>query len=67
MTRHFSHKIEIFFKEIIIDGPLRKTKYYAIGISFKKGVARLLIRSYGFLMHQILNMKLPILSLLRKK
>lgn len=36
MTRHFSYKIEIFFREIIIDGPLRKTKCYVIGIKFQE-------------------------------
>ena len=30
MARHFHYKVEIFFKEIILDGPLGKTKYYVI-------------------------------------
>ena len=35
MARHFQYKVEIFFKEIILDGPLGKTKYYAIRIEFQ--------------------------------
>ena len=30
---HF--KVKVFFKEIILDGPLAKTKYYAMGIEFQ--------------------------------
>ena len=36
MARHFQYKVEVFFKEIILDGPLGKTKYYAIRIEFQK-------------------------------
>ena len=36
MSRHFQYKIEVFFKEIILDGPLGKTKYYAIRIEFQE-------------------------------
>ena len=36
-------------------------------LKFKKWVAHMSIRLYGFLMHQILKMKLLILSLLRKQ
>ena len=36
MARHFQHKVEVFFEEIILDGPLGKTKYYAIRIEFKE-------------------------------
>ena len=32
VARHFQYKAEIFFKDIIIDGPLGKTKYYALRI-----------------------------------
>ena len=63
----FWYKVKVFFKEIIIDYPLGKTKYYAILTEFQERVAHKLIRSYGFLMHQILKMKLPILCLLRKQ
>ena len=27
MARHFPYKVEVFFKEIVLDGPLGKTKY----------------------------------------
>ena len=36
VARHFQHKVEVFFKEIILDGPLGKTKYYAIRIEFQE-------------------------------
>ena len=36
MARHFQFKVKIFFKEIILDGPLGKTKYYAISIEFQE-------------------------------
>ena len=36
VARHFQYKVEVFFKEIIIDGPLDITKYYAIRIEFQE-------------------------------
>ena len=36
VARHFQYKVEVFFKQIIIDGPLLKTKYYAICIEFQE-------------------------------
>ena len=36
MARHFQHKGEVFFKEIIRNGPLGKTKYYAIHNKFQE-------------------------------
>ena len=36
MARHFQCKVEVFFKETILDGPLGKTKYYAIRIEFQE-------------------------------
>ena len=36
VARHFQYKVEVFFKEIILDGPLGKTKY-AIHIQFEEG------------------------------
>ena len=36
MARHFQYKAEVFFKEIILGGPLGKTKYYAIRIEFQE-------------------------------
>ena len=35
VTRYFWYKVEIFFKGTIVDGPLRKTKYYDISIKFQ--------------------------------
>ena len=36
VARHIQYKVEVFFKDIILDGPLGKTKYYAIRIEFKE-------------------------------
>ena len=36
VARHFQYKVEVFFKEIILDGPYGKTKYYAIRIEFQE-------------------------------
>ena len=36
MARHFQYKAEVFFREIILVGPLGKTKYYAIRIEFQE-------------------------------
>ena len=38
VTGHFQYKVEVFLIEIILDGPLWKTKYYAIRIEFHKTV-----------------------------
>ena len=35
VARHFQYRVEVFFEEILIDGPLVKTKYYAIRAEFK--------------------------------
>ena len=35
LARHFQYRVEVFFKEIIIDGPLGKVKYYAIRVEFQ--------------------------------
>ena len=35
VARHFQYRVEVFFKEIIIDDPLGKTKYYAIHVEFQ--------------------------------
>ena len=67
VARHFQYRVEVLFKEIILDGPLGKTKYYLYALNFKKGVAHTFIRSYGFLTDQILKLKLPTLSLLTKQ
>ena len=35
VIRHFKYKVELFFKTIILDGPLAKTNYYAIRLEFQ--------------------------------
>ena len=35
MAKHFQFRDEMFFKEIISDGPLGKTKYYVIRVEFQ--------------------------------
>ena len=35
VVRHFQYQVEVFFKEIAVDGPLGKTKYYAIRVEFQ--------------------------------
>ena len=34
VARHFQYWVEIFFKEIAVDGSLKKTKYCAIRVVF---------------------------------
>ena len=36
VARDFQYKVEVFCKEIIFDGPLGKTKYYAIHIDYQE-------------------------------
>ena len=35
LARHFQFRVEMFFKEIILDGALVKTKYYVIRVEFQ--------------------------------
>ena len=35
VARHCQYRVEIFFKEIVIDGSLWKTKYYAVRVEFQ--------------------------------
>ena len=35
LARHFQFRVEVFFKKIIVDGPLGKVKYYAIRVEFQ--------------------------------
>lgn len=35
LARHFQYRVEVFFKEIIVDGPLGKVKYHAIRVEFQ--------------------------------
>ena len=36
VTRHFQYKVQVFLKEIVLDGPLGKTKYSALRIEFQE-------------------------------
>ena len=36
VTRHFQYKVQVFFKEIVLDGSLGKTKYYALRMEFQE-------------------------------
>uniref|UniRef100_A0A7M5V9S6 ATP-dependent DNA helicase n=2 Tax=Clytia hemisphaerica TaxID=252671 RepID=A0A7M5V9S6_9CNID len=35
VARHFQYRVEVFFKTIILDGPLGKTTFYAIRVEFQ--------------------------------
>ena len=35
VARHFQYRVEIFFKVIVLHGPLGKTSYYAIRVEFQ--------------------------------
>ena len=35
LARHFQYRVEVFFKEIIVNGLLGKVKYYAIRVEFQ--------------------------------
>ena len=35
LARHFKYRVEVFFKEIVSDGPLGKIKHYAIRVNFQ--------------------------------
>ena len=32
---HFQYRVQCFFRQIVIDGPLSKTKYYVIRVEFQ--------------------------------
>ena len=36
VARRFQYKVQVFFKEIVLDGPLGITKYYALHIQFQE-------------------------------
>ena len=36
VARYVQYKLQVFFKELILDGPLGKTKYYAVHIEFQE-------------------------------
>ena len=35
VAKHFQYRMEVFFKEIVLNGPLDKTKYYANHVKFQ--------------------------------
>ena len=35
LARHFQYRVEVFFKVIVINGPLGKVKYHAIRVEFQ--------------------------------
>ena len=49
----------------MLDGPLGKTKYYAICTEFQESESHISIPLYGFSMHQILKMKQSTWTLLK--
>ena len=55
-----SVKVEVFCKEIILNGALDQTKYYAIRIEFQERISTHDIRLYEFSTHQILKIKLQL-------
>ena len=36
VARHFQYKVQVFFKEIVLNRPLGKTKYYALHTEFQE-------------------------------
>lgn len=35
VARHFQFRVEVFFKEIVVDGPSEKIKYYDVRVEFQ--------------------------------
>ena len=35
LARHFQYRVETFFKDILIDGPIGKTQFYAVRVEFQ--------------------------------
>ena len=52
VARHFQYRVEDFFKEIVLNGPLGKTKHYAIRVEFQVRVVHTFIPLFGYSMHQ---------------
>ena len=58
VASHFQCKVEVFLKEMILDGPLGKAKYDTMCIKFQeKGSPQ--VHKNVFSMHQILKTNLP--------
>ena len=47
LARHFQYRVEVFYKEIVINGPLGKVKFHVIRIEFQFRGSPLPIVSYG--------------------
>ena len=48
VVRHFQYRVELFFKTIILNGPLAKTNYYAIPVEFQVRGSPMFIHLFGF-------------------
>ena len=35
LARHFQYRVELFFKEMVVNVPLGKVEYYAIRVEFQ--------------------------------
>ena len=58
-ARHFQYKVEVFLKEIIVDVPMDKKKYFALDIEFQKRGAVISIRLHKFSIQQITKIRMP--------
>ena len=52
VARHFQYRVEAFLNRIVLNGPLGKTKYYAIHVEFQVRVFHTFIPLFGYSMHQ---------------
>ena len=66
VARHFQYKVLKYSKKSHLMVLWGKQNIMLFVLNFKKGVAHMSIHLYGFAMHQILKMKLPRESSLRK-
>ena len=66
VAKHFQYKVELFFKEIIVDGPLGKTKNYAIHIEFQERGSPHVHSLFGFSVHQAFQMRMSTSSFFEK-
>ena len=64
--RHFQCKVEVFFKEIIVDGSLGKTKQYAKYIEFQERGSLHVHSFYKCSVHKIFQMRMHTLSFFEK-
>ena len=47
VARHFQYKVQVFFKEIVLDGPLKQNTMHYI-LSFKKEEVLMCVPLFGF-------------------